>query len=675
MTHLNSRYALLLTLFLVVLPQWTRLPLWLDIVFVLSLLWRIPAIEQYLPLPNKFIKAGLVLASLAGIKYSYNTWFGPEAGTSFLIVCVALKLLETKNERDCYVLLTLSYFLLATQYLFSQALWTTLYTVFGVLCVTAAYVVFNQTTSIKHALKKSLILLSQALPLMLILFLFFPRLPPLWTFKLSEGTGKTGMSDNMSPGDLAKLSQSSELAFRVEFEDKNQIPPKSELYWRGLTFSSFDGKTWRPSQLPILADENAAWSGYVLPSWAETQIQITKDKPIHYKVILEPTDKTWLYSLSVAYSRTTAIGLSRDFRLVSQVPVFQRFTYDAMQYKAIALDANLPHWLRQDNLSLPSQGNPVARKMAQQWRQFYGSDVAYIQAVLSWFRKSPFYYTLEPPLLGDNRIDDFLFKTKRGFCEHYSSSFAFLLRAAGIPARIVVGYQGGEWSPNKDSWQVRQMDAHAWVEAWLPNKGWIMLDPTGAVAPQRIEQGMSAMAQNQEVWGNSTFSGLKYGNYKLFSQLRNMADYINYRWQKDIVGYDTENQEQLLLKLLGDRSVWKRIAIMFSALIVIASLLALWTILKGRKSFHPADKVIIRLSKKLTQRGLAREQGEGVMAYLQRLEQHQPHWQAVLQQLQTQYSVVRYQKPNHDAVVQALAQMQRLLRNWPNYQAQKTKEI
>ncbi|MBK6757583.1 MAG: hypothetical protein IPG70_08200 [Moraxellaceae bacterium] len=186
---------------------------------------------------------------------------------------------------------------------------------------------------------------------------------------------------------------------------------------------------------------------------------------------------------------------------------------------------------------------------------------------------------------------------------------------------------------------------------------------------------MSAMAQNQEVWGDSTFSGLKYNNYKLFGQLRNMADYINYRWQKDIVGYDTEDQEQLLLKFLGDRSVWKRIAIMFGGLIVIASLLALWTILKGRKSFHPADKVIVRLSKKLSQRGLAREQGEGVIAYLQRLEQQQPHWQVVLKQLQTQYSIVRYQQPSHDNSVQVIGQMRRLLRNWPNYQAQKTKEI
>ena len=674
MNHLSSRYALLLALAVAILPHWTRLPLWLDVALIVSVLWRIPAIEQRLPLPNTLVKVIFIIGSIVGIKYSYNTWFGPEAGTSFLIICLALKLLETKSERDCYVLLTLSYFVLAIQFLFSQGLWATIYSVFGVLCVTAAYVAFNQYVSVKHALKKSFILLAQALPLMLILFLFFPRLPPLWTFKVTEGSGKTGMSDNMSPGDLAKLSQSSELAFRVEFADKSTIPPKSQLYWRGLTFSRFDGKTWRPSSLPILADDNAAWSNYPLPSWAETHIKITQDKPKQYKVILEPTDKVWLYSLSVPFSRTTGVGLSRDFRLVAQIPVFQRFSYDVMQYKAIALDENLPQRLREDNLTLPAEGNPIARKMAQQWRAFYDSDETYITAVLAWFRKSPFYYTLEPPLLGENRIDDFLFKTKRGFCEHYSSSFAFLLRAAGIPTRIVVGYQGGEWSPNQDSWQVRQMDAHAWVEAWLPNKGWIMLDPTGAVAPQRIEKGMSDLAQNVEVWGNSPLSNFKYNNYKLFSQLRNMADYINYRWQRDIVGYDTQNQEQLLLKLLGDSSVWKRIALMFTALFVIAGLLALWTILKGRKIQHPADKVIIQLSNKLNKRGLTREQGEGVVAYLQRLQQAQPHWQQAVEQLQQSYMQIRYQTQEGENLTQ-LAALKRIVRQWPSYQAQKTREL
>lgn len=671
MNRLASRYALLSALFIVILPHWQRLDLWLDIAILLCFLWRIPAIEQRLPLPNTLIKALLVIASIAAIKYAYNTWFGPEAGTAFLILCAALKLLETRDERDCYVVLTLSYFILAAQFLFEKSLWTTLYAALGIIWVTMAYVAQNQSISIKIALKKSLMLLGQALPLMIVLYLFFPRLPPLWSLKLTEGTGKTGMSDNMSPGDLAKLSQSTELAFRVEFEDKKNIPPKSELYWRGLTLSNFDGTTWRTSQLSVFADENAAWSEFPLPQWAETQIQIVQQKPTHYKVILEPTDQVWLYSLMVPYSRDKGIGLTRDFRLVSRVPVFERFSYEVMQFKKISLDANLPFWLRQEMLKLPEEGNATAHQMAQQWRKFYASDEAYIQAVLAWFRKSNFYYTLEPPLLGENRIDDFLFKTKRGFCEHYSSAFTFLLRAAGIPARVVVGYQGGEWSPTGDSWQVRQMDAHAWVEAWLPNKGWTLLDPTGAIAPERIEKGMTDLADNQQVWGSSTLSTLKYSNYKLFSQLRNMADYLNYRWQKDIVGYDSAQQDQLLLKLLGDSSIWKRIAIMFAALFVIAGLLAVWTILKGQKRHHPADKVILNLSYRLTKRGLSRQQGEGVVAYLQRLQIAQPHWQEVLIAIEQEYCMLRYQQ-NASSSTQKLKQ---LLHKLPSYQPQKTKEV
>jgi transglutaminase-like putative cysteine protease len=508
---------------------------------------------------------------------------------------------------------------------------------------------------------------------MLILFVFFPRLPPLWTLKMTEGSGKTGMSDNMSPGDLAKLSQSSELAFRVEFKD-NKIPPKTLLYWRGLTLSRFDGKTWRTSNSPWLNDYAlTAWSQQPLPQWTEMQIRINEKSQIQYKVILEPTDTTWLYALSLPFSHDKGIGLTRDFRLISSTPVFQRFTYNALRFDAVALDPDLPEWLRQENLKLPNTGNPTARKMARQWHTFYGSDEKYMTAVLRWFTKSQFYYTLEPPPLGDDRIDEFLFQTRRGFCEHYASSFTFLLRAAGIPARVVIGYQGGELSPTGDSWQVRQMDAHAWVEAWLPQKGWIKLDPTGAIAPERIEHGMSDMAQTQAVWGDSALSAMKYGNYRLLGQLRNMADYLNYRWQRDVLGYDAGNQEEFLLKLLGDTQVWKRLAVMFGALVAIAGLLAAWTILKDRKKVHPADKIIVKLSKQLSARGLSRRQGEGVIAYLQRLQQQQPQWDKSLLSLQESYSAVRYQESQDDVL--EMKKMARLLRSWPRYQPQKTKEL
>ena len=201
---------------------------------------------------------------------------------------------------------------------------------------------------------------------------------------------------------------------------------------------------------------------------------------------------------------------------------------------------------------------------------------------------------------------------------------------------MVIGYQGGALSPTGDSWQVRQMDAHAWVEAWLPEKGWIKLDPTGAIAPERIERGMSDIAQDQAVWGDSAFSAMKYGNYKLLGQLRNMADYLNYRWQRDVLGYDAGSQEEFLLKLLGDTQLWKRLAVLFGGLFMMAALLATWTILKDRKKIHPADKIIVKLSKQLSARGLSRRQGEGVIAYLQRLQQQQQNKPTIKQEKQNE---------------------------------------
>lgn len=673
MNNAATRYWLLMALAVAFAPHLQRVPWWLALVLILALVWRLPLVEQRIALPNTVAKVLLLLAGVSAIRYSFNTLFGPEAGTAFLLFCVGLKVLEAQNERDHYILLTLSFFVLATMFLFQQGLLPTIYVSLAIVIITSAYVAFNMKHGIRQIIGKALALLLQAAPLMIILFIFFPRLPPLWTLKLTEGSGRTGMSDSMAPGDLASLSQSNELAFRVEFEH-NKLPAKSELYWRGLTLSRFDGITWRPSASPWLAEGMAAWSNKPLPSWVESQIMIGKKPPLKYKVMLEPTDKTWLYSLSVAYSHTRNVGLTRDFRLVSQFPVFQVFEYDVLKFEPLALDQNLPDWLRQDNLQLPSTGNNTARQMARQWRAHYRSDEQYVLAILRWFRTSQFFYTLEPPALGDNRIDEFLFSTKRGFCEHYASAFTFLMRAAGIPARVVVGYQGGTPSPTGDSWQVRQMDAHAWSEIWLEGKGWVRMDPTGAVAPERIQRGMSEVASSPAVWGDSALSIMKYGNYKLLGRVRNMVDYLNYRWQKDIIGYNANRQDDFLLRLLGDANTWKRLAVMFGALIVIVALLAAWTILRARKIIDPADKAILRLSASLQKRGLQRQPGEGVLAWLARLQQAQPHWQPSLHSLGQHYSRLRYQGTATTSSSHELRQMARLVRNLPEYRAQSIKE-
>lgn len=667
----QARYWLLLALAAVLLPHLGRLPSWLSLVLALAAVWRLPAVEGRIPLPPQWLLALMLMGGIAGIRVSYRTWFGPEAGVGFLIFCLGMKLLESRSERDHYVLLVLSLFVLATSFLFEQGVFAALYSVLAVFVVLATAVATNASGEKPAAsLRKSGIMLAQALPLMLILFVFFPRLPPLWSMKLTDATGRTGMSDSMSPGDLAGLSRSDALAFRVEFPE-GRTPSKRILYWRGLTFSRFDGRTWRPSaDYRMGSDGPVAWSGQPLPSWTNEAIRIQSRDTLPYRIILEPTDQTWLFSLAVSLSGSRYVGLTRDFNLVSGVPVYQRLTYDLEKYPVAALDPELPDWLRQENLMLPRDGNPAARKMAREWRNHFPEAGDYIAAVLGWFGKSAFHYTLEPPALGDHRIDDFLFRTKRGFCEHYASSFTFLMRAAGIPARVVVGYQGGEPSPTGDSWQVRQMDAHAWAEVWVEGRGWVQYDPTAFVAPARIDEGMSALAEQRETWGDSPMSAIRFNNYRLLGELRNLVDYVNYRWQRDVVGFDTENQKDFLLRLLGDNTLWRQVAVMFAALTTVVMFLAVWTIWRHRKVWHPADRAVVALSKRLARKGLQRREGEGVLDWMARLEQAQPHWQAETRAFATAYSGLRYQAEGGDEP-ERRRELARLLRAWPAVRPQK----
>ncbi|HEX5277501.1 MAG TPA: DUF3488 and transglutaminase-like domain-containing protein [Fluviicoccus sp.] len=674
MQHRN-RYGLLLTLAVALAPHLGRMPVWLLLILFLAGLWRTPAAEARIPLPAKPLLLLVLVAGIAGIRTSYRTWFGPEAGVAFLIFCLAMKLLEYRNERDYYLLMVLSLFVLATGFLFEQGLLESLYCLFAITVAIMALAVGNlRDIPARIAMRKALVMMAQAVPLMLILFVFFPRLPPLWSMKLTNATGRTGMSDVMSPGDLASLGRSNELAFRVEFPHR-PFPAKQDLYWRGLTFSSFDGISWRPSPNPRLSENlQTAWGSANPPAWMINQIRVRDLNTMPYKVILEPTDHNWLYALNLSLGKSADVGLARDYTLVSRDPVYARATYEFEKYTVVSLDRSLPDWIRQENLALPEDGNPIARQMAATWRHAYPVDADYIGAVTRWFRKSPFHYTLEPPPLGDNRIDEFLFRTKRGFCEHYASSFTFLLRAAGIPARVVVGYQGGEASPTGDSWEVRQMDAHAWAEAWIEGRGWVQFDPTAAVAPERIERGMSVMAEDREVWGNSAISAIQYSNYQMLGQIRSLLDYVNYRWQRDVVGYDVHSQEDFLLRLLGDNSLWRQLGVMFGSVALISALLAGMTLIRRRKPVHPADAAVLRLSAKWAGKGLQRRAGEGVMAYLERLEKAQPHWQAHAREFAELYASVRYDPSVQQEAVK-VRRLAQLLRAWPAYRPQKTQLV
>jgi len=475
---------------------------------------------------------------------------------------------------------------------------------------------------------------------MLVVFLFFPRLPPLWTLDFSQGSGRTGMSDSMSPGDISSLSESAAAAFRVEFQ--GAVPPSSQLYWRGLVFTHFDGKRWTQDET-MSSLTSSVRSEANLPEWVSA---LPAGAVVKYRVTLEATDKPWLFALALPTSVTRGVGLTRDARLVYYKPLYERLTYDVASWPERNVDAQaLPAWMRQQSLQLPASGNPQSRALARRWLNSSGSQEKYVRNVLDWFRQEHFFYTLQPPVLGEDRIDDFLFRTRLGFCEHYASSFVFLMRAAGIPARVVAGYQGGEKSPLANYWLVRQLDAHAWAEVWLPGLGWVSADPTSAVAPDRIQRGAPQLANNPAYWGDSGMSTVRYNNYRLLKSLRQLSDYVNYRWHRDVLGYDSQQQQGFMMRLLGDSSLMRRLAVMGVTLVGLAGLLFLWTLRGHRRELHPLDKAYRRYCERMARRGVIREAGEEPQAFARRVAGTAPALATEADEFASLYMALRYRRP------------------------------
>lgn len=562
------------------------------------------------------------LFGLVGLWLTYSTAFGLDMGVAFLVLCLISKLWELYKRRDAYVILNLSLFVLAALFLMDQGLVTTVEVVVGTLVVLLAFIALNDDGNTRGdgRLRTLGVLGVGALPMLVVLFLFFPRLPPLWSVQLSGQQAVTGVSDSMSPGDFANLGQSTELAFRVNFAQSR--PPQQQLYWRGLVFSEFDGVTWRPS-----AQQNK-WQTTQMPSRVEnaivTAFDEAEDAPTNYEIILEPTQQSWLFGLDYPFSQGSDVSITSDFTLLRDQPVTQQLSYDVSQLAPSRIGTTLTDASRRLNLDLPDEGNLQSRALAQQIFAQSGSDpVRYMAAIERWINQTDFRYTLSPPTLNNNRIDEFLFETKAGFCEHYSSSFTFMMRAVGIPARVVAGYQGGELSRGGNVWEVRQKDAHAWTEVWLEGQGWVRVDPTAFVAPERVEQGMDAMTQAQgaAMFGDGAGAQFSYQQYQMLQTIRRLSDQASYYWQKDVVGYDQDKQADSLFKWFNIRSVMQQVLWLMTGAIILMSILVYVIWQRRRKHWHPADLPLAQLSKHIGRRGetLARADNEGQLAWLERL--------------------------------------------------------
>jgi transglutaminase-like putative cysteine protease len=623
--NLRNIVWIFLALAMVAAPHAERLPLWVSISAAALGLWRLYIAQRSLRLLSKWLLLPMLGAATAGIYFSYGAIFGRDAGVALLVFLIALKLMEMRSLRDAMVVLFLSYFLVITNFLYSQTILAGLYMLLAVLVITAAWIGCNRPSgnySDKEMLKLAGTLLIQAVPLMVVFFLLFPRVQgPLWGLPQDAYSGITGLSDTMSPGSLSELTLSDAVAFRVKFD--GPAPKASTLYWRGPVLWRFNGRTWFARR-------------YSVSEPPELQ---ALDKPLRYTVTLEPHNRNWLFALDIPGTFPPQAGITSDFQVLSNAPVRSRMRYEIASYLKYQTGADEdPAELRRA-LQLPRNSNPRARELAQSWRRGAGDDEAIINQALNLFRKDNFYYTLLPPLLGEHPVDEFLFDIKRGFCEHYASGFAFLMRAAGIPARIVTGYQGGDFNAIDDYFIVRQADAHAWVEVWLKQRGWVRIDPTAAVSPLRVESGIAAA-----VPATDPLPLLVRQNYPWLRQARFIWDAMANDWNQWVLGYTPQRQAQFLTQLGMSEATWQNMAI---ALLVASGFIMLglagtilWRLRTAPRD--PVQKAYHNFCGKLAKKGLARRPAEGPQDYALRLAQAKPRQAQPIRSISELYIALRY---------------------------------
>jgi transglutaminase-like putative cysteine protease len=500
-----------------------------------------------------------------------------------------------------------SFFLILANFFYSQTIAMALVMALTVVAVLTTQVSFQYAASappLLQRLRAGGLIFGLAIPVTLVMFLLFPRIQgPLWTMPNDAGAGRTGLSDTMSPGNISQLAGSDEVAFRVSFKDP--LPKQQNLYWRGVVLRDFDGRTWR--QAPSLLRPRR-----ITVNW--------RGKPVRQQITLEPSGRPWLYALDLAQAppqiASLQTGFSPELQILTIRPVTERLRYDVTSVPEFELqpqesEVNLQPWL-----ALPYHFNPKAQALAEKMRSETGSDIELINKVLKYFRQEQFRYTLNPPLLGEHTVDEFLFNTRAGFCEHYASAFVVLMRAGGIPARVMTGYQGGEINPVDGLLTVRQSDAHAWAEVWLRGHGWKRVDPTAAVSPLRIEKNL-ATALPRSILGG--LIALDLTQDSLLGKLRNNWEAVNNQWNQLVLNYSVDKQKDFIRALGFENADWSTMVGLLFAAGSLAMAAVVTPLLWNRQKIDPAAALYRMLCNDMAKRGLPRALHEGPRAYAERI--------------------------------------------------------
>jgi transglutaminase-like putative cysteine protease len=615
---------------LALLAHVTTLPIWVPIMAVACGLIRLGLARSGRNAPPRGVLIAVAALTMPLLFLRFHTFNGLVAGTALLSVTAGLKLLETKTQRDIYIITLIIYFVSLAALLEGDSFWLLAYLI-GVCWLTTATLLRVTSSGPAPGWRRSLRyggrVLAQALPMALVFWLLFPRFAsPLWQIPNDSKTTASGLSDSMSPGDITQLALSDEVAFRVRFD--SAAPPAPERYWRGPVLDYFDGHTWTRS-----------------PSeFGGPQPQLPQGVAYHYTVMMEPHQHRWLFMLDWPSSwNQPRAELSSDYTLMQSEPLSRPVDVVGTSYTRVQYSEPLRTKTRARDLRQPRDRNPRTQQLASELRSAHPDDMELVNAVLAMFRQQPFYYTLNPPKLSDNSVDEFLFDTKRGFCGHYASAFAALMRAAGIPARVVTGYQGGTLNPYGDYWILRQSDAHAWTEVWIDGRGWTRIDPTAAIAPERVERGLA-----DAVSAEDPLASRWQRNTPWFAGARLRLDLLREIWRERILDFNQDSQRKLLEFLKIPEPDGQKLVMVLAAAMALAFAWLTWQIHRGLAppSKDVAARTYARLCAKLAAAGIARKVHEGAEAYAMRVAQQRPDLAGTVTALCRHYSSLRYAAPS-----------------------------
>ena len=627
---------LYLTAACAVTPIVLNLPWWLNLVFTLCIGWRYASDHRGWIRPGRLLRLLLLVVVVVAVYRQYGTILGRNAGIALLVGLLGLKLLELRNARDYLLSLFLFYLVLLGAYLQEQAPWLGVWTLVTITVSLVAMLQLNQPQglALRERLRLAGTLLAKALPLMLVVYLLFPRIQgTLWGLPVDAHGALTGLSEIMRPGSINSLGESTTPAFRVTFE--GAMPSPRELYWRGLVLTDTDGQSWSRRRT----------------SPAEPESFHALGEPVRYTVTLEPSNKPWMPALDLPAELPMGARAQPGYTFEHPTPVRERLTYTLSshtRYRTPPIEIEE----RASALQLPDELSPRVQALAQRWQREHPEPRAIAQQALAHFRNENFVYTLKPPLLGQDPVDEFLFITRRGFCEHYAAAFVTLMRAAGVPTRVINGYQGGEVNSAGNYLVVRNSDAHAWAEIWVPNDGWVRVDPTSAIAPERVELGIDALRRLEA-------RGVAPGSLPAAAVLRAIElgwfegawrhagwywDIANFNWHRWVADYGKARQERFL-KNFGIQNVsWEKLLALLvggAALVLLAYVAWQW-----RRPWmrDPVQRQYLRFCRKLARIGLVRAPHEGALDFARRCLTKRVDLQPAIEDITAKYLRLRYDR-------------------------------